>query len=172
MFFIWAHNQPQWSSLEHWLHLPRLAGHSLGLCFPTSEQWEAGLLLIFHGRLGGTHPQNCGALLAPPSWRWEELPAGSRRTQARSPQGQKVAACGLNGGGSVCLCVHVCVCVHLCCVHWALVHACMCSCVHTPSCTQARVPVCAGVLRSGTCELEIAEEANTFWLEKELHPGI
>ena len=112
--------------------------------------------------LGGTHPQNCGALLAPhPAGGGRSCQSGSRRTGARSPQGQRVAACGLSGGGSVCLCVcmSVSVCVCVVCTGLLYVPACVPVCTHPLAYTGPCACVCR-VLRSGTCEPEIAEEAN------------
>ena len=161
MFFIWAHNQPQWSSLEHRLHLPRLAGHSLGL-FPYLSNGRLDSCSSSTAGLGGTHPQNSGDLLFPyPTGGGRSCQSGSRRSGARSPQGQRVAACGLSGGGSVCLCVcmSVSVCICVVCTGLLYVPACIPVCTHPLAYTGPCACVCR-VLRSGTCETEIAEEAN------------
>lgn len=161
MFFVWAHNRPQWSSLEHRLHLPRLAGHSLGL-FPYLSNGRLDSCSSSTAGLGGTHPQNSGDLLAPyPTGGGRSCQSGSRRSGARSPQGQRVAACGLSGGGSVCLCVcmSVSVCVCVVCTGLLYVPACIPVCTHPLAYTGPCACVCR-VLRSGTCETEIAEEAN------------
>lgn len=60
------------SNLEHWLHLPRLAGHPPGLGFPIRPSMAGW---------ARTHPQGCGALLVP------HPTGGRRRCQSGSWEG-------------------------------------------------------------------------------------
>lgn len=128
--------------------------------------------------LGGTPPQNCGALLAPdPAGGARSRQSGSRRTlgqgvpkdRGRQPvsQGRLVSNPPAPCPGGLAR-VPVCAChvhVHLSSVHWALVRAFTCSCVHTPT----RVPVCAGSWGRGPVNWKSLRRQTRLRLEEELH---
>lgn len=74
------------------------------------------------------------------------------------------------------VCVPVCACLRLCASVLCALGSCTCLhvflCAHTHSCTQARVPVCAGFCGRGPVNWKSLRKQTCFWLEEELHPGI